>query len=38
MKYLCFEQKLPVTIEEAWSFFTSPKNLNLITPPDVNFK
>ena len=38
MKYLCFEQTLPITIEEAWNFFSSPKNLNLITPPDVKFK
>ena len=38
MKYLCFEQVLPITINEAWDFFSSPKNLNQITPPDVNFK
>lgn len=38
MKYLCFEQILPITINEAWDFFSSPKNLNQITPPDVNIK
>jgi ligand-binding SRPBCC domain-containing protein len=38
MKYLCFEQTLPITPEEAWSFFSTPKNLNLLTPPDIHFK
>jgi ligand-binding SRPBCC domain-containing protein len=32
------EQFLPVTIEEAWSFFSSPKNLAKITPSHMNFK
>jgi len=31
-------QVLPVTVEEAWNFFTSPLNLSLITPPSMNFK
>ncbi len=31
-------QKLPITAEEAWAFFSSPKNLNRITPPDMDFK
>ena len=31
------EQKLPITMEEAWNFFSSPKNLNKITPPDMHF-
>ena len=38
MKYLEFEQVLPISLEEAWSFFSSPSNLNLITPEDMNFK
>ncbi len=25
-------------IEEIWSFFTNPKNLNQLTPSDMNFK
>lgn len=29
---------MPITIEEAWNFFSTPLNLNKITPPDVNFK
>ncbi|MBK5275118.1 MAG: SRPBCC family protein [Desulfuromonadales bacterium] len=30
-------QTLPVTIEEAWSFFSDPGNLARITPPSMNF-
>lgn len=32
------EQFLPVTINEAWEFFSSPKNLATITPPELDFK
>lgn len=32
------EQKLPIGIEEAWEFFSSPINLNRITPEDMSFK
>jgi ligand-binding SRPBCC domain-containing protein len=28
-------QHLPVGLEEAWHFFSSPKNLTKITPPDL---
>lgn len=38
MKQLVFEQFLPVTLEEAWKFFSSPANLNLITPDKLHFK
>ena len=31
-------QHLPISIEEAWSFFSDPRNLPLITPPDLAFK
>jgi ligand-binding SRPBCC domain-containing protein len=31
------EQKLPISLEEAWVFFSSPKNLNEITPKDMGF-
>ena len=31
------EQKLPVTIYEAWDFFSNPSNLLLITPPWLGF-
>jgi ligand-binding SRPBCC domain-containing protein len=31
------EQFLPVGLDKAWSFFSSPKNLALITPPEMGF-
>ncbi|MGX7668472.1 SRPBCC family protein [Flavobacterium pedocola] len=31
-------QKLPITLEEAWAFFSDPKNLNTITPENMKFK
>jgi ligand-binding SRPBCC domain-containing protein len=38
MKYLEFEHLLPMTLDEAWTFFSSPANLNLITPKEMDFK
>lgn len=32
------EQFLPVSPEEAWEFFSSPRNLDSITPPDLGFR
>lgn len=32
------QQKLPITIDEAWEFFSNPKNLNTITPDTIKFK
>ena len=32
-----FQQLLPITLEEAWDFFSSPQNLNKITPTDMKF-
>ena len=32
------EQWLPIPIEEAWAFFSSPKNLAKITPDDMGFR
>jgi len=37
MKHIKFIQTLPISINEAWDFFSSPKNLNEITPPDMTF-
>ena len=31
-------QKLPMSMEEAWKFFSSPKNLEEITPDDMGFQ
>lgn len=28
---------LPISLEQAWSFFSNPRNLNEITPPDMTF-
>ena len=31
------QQFLPISLEKAWDFFSSPKNLSVITPPEMNF-
>jgi|SRR4051812_15625581 ligand-binding SRPBCC domain-containing protein len=31
------EQLLPVDLQKAWAFFSSPNNLALITPPEMGF-
>ena len=31
-------QKIPISIEEAWNFFSSPANLQTITPGNMRFK
>ena len=31
------DQKLHIGLDEAWEFFSTPKNLNLITPDDMSF-
>jgi len=36
--YYTTEQFLPIDLETAWDFFSSPKNLALITPPELDFK
>lgn len=30
-------QHLPISLEEAWTFFSSPANLKVITPPEMGF-
>jgi len=35
--YLQAEQLLPVDLQTAWAFFSSPNNLALITPPEMDF-
>lgn len=48
-KYMCFlftmafysittHQKVPISLEKAWDFFSSPKNLAEITPDHLGFK
>jgi ligand-binding SRPBCC domain-containing protein len=29
--------RIPITIDEAWAFFSSPDNLKKITPPNIGF-
>jgi len=36
--YLLREQIIPRGLDEVWAFFCAPENLNLITPPDMNFE
>lgn len=31
-------QQLPISLSEAWEFFSTPFNLTLITPPSMNFR
>ncbi len=31
-------QKIPVKVEVAWTFFSHPKNLSAMTPPELNLK
>lgn len=38
MYKLNFSQKLPIELEEAWDFFSSPENLEKITPESLSFK
>lgn len=40
MSLHCFKtvQKLPVSIEKAWEFLSSPRNLKDITPPSMGFE
>jgi ligand-binding SRPBCC domain-containing protein len=33
-----YRQFLSISPEEAWTFFSSPQNLNRITPADMNFR
>lgn len=37
MKVLQSVQRLPIDIEAAWDFFSSPQNLKTITPPYMGF-
>ncbi len=30
-------QKIPISVDEAWDFFSSPENLEKLTPSDMNF-
>ena len=36
MHQLTTVQRLPISLEQAWDFFSSPKNLAVITPKELN--
>lgn len=38
MHQLKVQHQLPLDIDQAWDFFSSPKNLSKITPPDMRFR
>lgn len=38
MHTLSREQILPISLQDAWSFFSSPRNLDPITPPELGFR
>jgi len=35
---LCQSQEIPLSLEKTWEFFSRPENLNLITPPELQFR
>jgi ligand-binding SRPBCC domain-containing protein len=37
LHHLAASQVVPLSIEDAWSFFSDPRNLAIITPPDMGF-
>lgn len=37
MRCLIQEQFLPISLEKAWDFFATPKNLNEVTPKELDF-
>lgn len=38
MHTLSYSQKLPLSLEECWNFFSSPMNLKIITPEHLGFE
>lgn len=38
IQYLHREQVIAAPLETVWAYFADPKNLNAITPPDMNFE
>ncbi len=38
MHTLRYSQKLPLSLEECWKFFSCPKNLKIITPEHLGFE
>lgn len=38
MHTLRYSQKLPLSLEECWKFFSNPRNLKIITPEHLEFE
>lgn len=38
MHTLHYSQKLPISLEDCWKFFSSPQNLKVITPEHLGFE
>ena len=38
LERLHFTQSLPIPLDEAWAFFSDPRNLPVITPPALGFR
>ena len=38
MKQIRQEQFIPLPIDQVWEFFATPKNLNAVTPKELDFK
>ena len=38
MKTIKTEQLIPVSLQEAWDFFANPRNLNAVTPKELEFR
>jgi len=38
MQTIRYSQKLPLSLEECWKFFSCPKNLKIITPEHLGFE
>ncbi|GIV33931.1 MAG: SRPBCC domain-containing protein [Chitinophagales bacterium] len=36
--HLITDHHLPVSLTKAWDFFSDPRNLSLITPPEMDFR
>ena len=36
--YLTREQIIPATLEQVWDYFSDPRNLDEMTPPDMRFR
>ena len=38
IKRLAYEQTIPAPLNQVWNYFSTPMNLNSLTPPDMEFQ